>query len=219
VVAAVGRAAAACRHRSERDHAGSELEQVALELRASQEETIQRLSIAIELRDVETAAHVTAMSALCRRIAERLGLPRDRCELIHRASPMHDVGKVGIADRVLLKAGPLTTEERSEMERHAELGYRILAGSTSQLLQTAATIALTHHERYEGGGYPQGLTGDEIPLEGRIAAVADVFDALTRDRVYRRALPREAAIQHLENGRGREFDPEILDAFEAAIDV
>jgi cyclic di-GMP phosphodiesterase len=187
------------------------------ELRASREETIQRLCIAVEARDPDTATHIADMSGLCRLIARRLGLPPDRCELIRTASAMHDVGKIGIPDQILLKPGPLTASERAVMERHAEIGYRILVGSGAELLQVAATIAWTHHERCDGGGYPRGLAGDEIPLEGRIAAVADVFDALTRDRVYRPRLPPPEALAMLAEGRGSQFDPDVLDAFLAVV--
>jgi len=185
---------------------------VEAELRASREETIQRLCIAVEARDPDTARHIGQMSELCGRVARQLGLPAEHCELIRVASAMHDVGKVGIPDRILLKPGALTPEERAVMETHAEIGYRILVGSRSELLQLAALIAYTHHERYGGGGYPRGVAGSAIPLEGRIAAAADVYDALTRDRVYRPRLSHEQAIELLEQGRGTQFDPEVLDA-------
>jgi putative two-component system response regulator len=183
------------------------------QLRASREEMIHRLSIAVEARDPEVGPHVLAMSSLCSRIAHKLGLSPERCEQIRTAAAMHDVGKIAVPDRVLLKAGPLTSEERLDMERHAEIGYRILAGSRAELVQLAASIAWTHHEKFDGSGYPRGLTGEEIPLEGRIAAVADVFDALTRNRVYRPRLPIPQALAMLEEGRGTHFDPIVLDAF------
>jgi putative two-component system response regulator len=187
-------------------------------LRRSHEETVRRLSTAAELRDDETGAHIERVSRYCELIAERLGLdPAFRDEL-RIASPMHDVGKIGIPDAILLKPGPLTPEERAEMERHAEIGYRVLTGSGAELLELAATIAWTHHERFDGSGYPRGLSGETIPLEGRIAAVADVFDALTSDRVYRKALPYEEAIALLRDGRGSQFDPRVVDAFLEADD-
>jgi putative two-component system response regulator len=176
-------------------------------------ETIQRLCVAVEARDAGIAAHITGMSEHCYVVARELGLGVEQSELLRAASPMHDVGKVGVPDRVLLKPGALTEEERVLMEGHAEIGYRILAGSRAELLRLAASIAWTHHERFDGGGYPRGLAGEEIPLEGRIAAVADVFDALTRDRVYRRRFTRERALDMLETGRGTQFDPDVLDAF------
>ena len=187
-------------------------------IREASAETIQRLCVAVEARDAGTAAHVMGMSEHCHAIARELGLPPERCELLRAASPMHDVGKVGVPDHVLLKPGTLTAEERELMERHAEIGYRILAGSRAELLQLAATIAWTHHERMDGTGYPRGLRGTEIPQEGRIAAVADVFDALTRDRVYRRRFTRRQAMDTLEEGRGTHFDPDVLDAFAASFE-
>jgi putative two-component system response regulator len=182
------------------------------------EETIQRLCAAVEARDVDTAAHIARMSEHCWQIARELGLPREHCDLLRLASPMHDVGKVGVADDVLLKPGPLTQSERSAMQRHAEIGYRILTGSRSELLQLAALIAWTHHERYDGTGYPRRLAGEQIPLDGRIASVADVYDALTRDRVYRPRLPHEEATAMLTAGRGTAFDPSVLDAFIAVVE-
>jgi putative two-component system response regulator len=182
------------------------------EVNASSEETIQRLCIAVEARDPATAAHINQMSEYCREIALQLGLPAARCELIRIASAMHDIGKIGIPERILLKPGPLTAEERRIVQQHAEIGYRILVGSRSELLQLAAQIAWTHHEHFDGGGYPRRIAGSSIPLEGRIAAVADVFDALTRDRIYRPRLSRTEALSMLEEGRGTHFDPQMLDA-------
>jgi putative two-component system response regulator len=131
---------------------------------------------------------------------------------------MHDVGKIGVADAILLKRGPLDADQRAEMERHADIGYRILAGSGAELLDLAATIARTHHERFDGSGYPRGLEGEEIPLEGRIAAVADVFDALTSDRPYRPRFSRTEAVDMMRADRGSHFDPRVLDAFLGAED-
>jgi putative two-component system response regulator len=187
------------------------------ELRASREETVQRLCIAVEARDAETAAHINQMSLCCGELALELGLEPDRSELIRTASAMHDVGKLGIPDQILLKPGPLTAAERALMQQHAEIGYRILAGSRAELLQLAATIAWTHHEKPDGTGYPRGLTGEAIPFEGRIAAAADVYDALTRDRVYRPRLSSEAAFEILEAGRGTHLDPQILDALHEVV--
>ena len=143
----------------------------------------------------------------------RLGLDDERCESIRRASSLHDIGKIGVADGILLKPGPLTAHERIAMQRHAEIGHDILAGSGHELLELAATIAWTHHERVDGTGYPRGLVANEIPLEGRIVAVVDVYDALTSDRPYRGALAVEEALDLLRNGRGRQFDPDVLAAF------
>jgi putative two-component system response regulator len=186
-------------------------------IREASAETIQRLCAAVEARDTSTAAHISGMADHCYAIARELGLSEERAELLRAASPMHDVGKVGVPDRILLKPGALTLDERMEMQRHAEIGYRILTGSRAELLQLAATIAWTHHERVDGTGYPRGLAGDAIPLEGRIAAVADVFDALTRDRVYRRRFSRDQAVDMLAEGRGTQLDADAVDALIAGI--
>jgi PAS domain S-box-containing protein len=190
--------------------------EVQLSLRRSREETIRRLARAAEFRDDETGAHIERVGRYCELIARRLGLDSDRCERLRIASPMHDVGKIGVPDAVLLKPGPLNADERAEMERHATIGYQILSGSGAELLDLAAIVAWTHHERFDGGGYPCGLAGDEIPLEGRIAAVADVFDALTNHRIYRPAFPYSEAIATMRTERGAHFDPRVLDAFLSA---
>lgn len=195
-----------------------ELERSEEALALSQEETIKRLSIAVESRDSETGSHIERMGRYCALIAERLDWPDERAVLLRMASPLHDVGKIAIPDSVLLKPGALTAPERREMQRHAEIGHRILAGSASPLLDLAAKIALTHHEKWDGSGYPNGLAGNDIPIEGRIAAIADVFDALTSDRVYRAAMEISEALKILSDGRGSHFDPEILDVFFGAID-
>ena len=189
------------------------LQEVQEELRLSRHETVARLSIAAELRDTETGAHIERMSRYCALLARASGADELRAELIRLASQMHDVGKIGIPDSILLKPGALTSKERTVMERHTDIGHRILAGSRSELLQLAATIALTHHERIDGGGYPRNLSGDDIPLEGRIAAIADVFDALTSRRVYRGALQIVEALRIMAEGRGTRFDAVLLDAF------
>jgi putative two-component system response regulator len=180
------------------------------QLGRSRAETIRRLSRAVEYRDPETGDHIERMSGYCALLARRIGLD---AEAILIASPMHDVGKIAVPDRVLLKPGPLTPDERRVMERHAEVGYELLAGSDSELLELAATIAWTHHERFDGSGYPRCLERESIPLEGRIAGVADVFDALTSDRVYRAAIPVEQAVATMRGARGTQFDPEVLDLF------
>jgi PAS domain S-box-containing protein len=191
----------------------SELERVVAELDDAQIETVRRLSTAVEFRDHDTGTHIARISAFATRIARRAGLAAGRCQLIERASPLHDVGKVAIPDSVLLKPGALTPEERAVIETHAEIGHRLLDGSDSPVLQMAAVIAYTHHERYDGTGYPRRLAGDEIPIEGRIVAIADVFDAITSDRVYRPAMTVEQAIAVLREGRGTHFDPVLLDHF------
>ncbi|MGZ4358819.1 MAG: HD domain-containing phosphohydrolase [Gaiellaceae bacterium] len=188
------------------------------ELRTHHEETIRRLSSAVELRDTETGAHIDRMSRYCALVALRLDLPEDRVELVRIASPMHDIGKIGIPDRILLKPSTFTPDERRLMQTHTDIGYAILDGSQTELLRLAATLAWTHHERFDGSGYPRGLADDEIPLEGRIAAVADVFDALTSDRIYRAAYSLDEAIEMMRAQRGRHFDPGLLDLFFDSID-
>lgn len=182
------------------------------ELTASRQETVERLAKALEMHDGETGRHVNRMASIAAFLATQLGFDRDRVLLLRTAAPMHDVGKVATPDGVLRKRGPLTPAERKEMERHTTVGYEILADSQSELLQLAAKIALTHHERWDGAGYPQGLAGEEIPIEGRITAVADVFDALLSDRCYRSALSIDDAVEVMKEGRGAHFDPRIVDA-------
>lgn len=189
------------------------LEAAEKKVRRSQEETIHRLAMAAEFRDNETAQHTVRMSLFCELIARRLGLDDERCELIRSASPMHDIGKIGITDTVLLKPGKHTPEERKLMQRHAEFGYEILRDSDSELLQLGAVIAWTHHEKFDGSGYPRGLKGEDIPLEGRITAVADVFDALTSARVYKRPYSMENALDMMTEESGRHFEPLLLELF------
>ncbi len=196
----------------------SDLERTQKELRLSREETIQRLSVAAEFKDMETAMHIRRMSLYCALLAERLGQDAARCEEIRLGSQMHDVGKIGVPDHILSKPGPLTADEWKIMKQHSAIGYRILSKSDSDLLNLAAVIALTHHERMDGTGYPQGLVEDEIPFEGKIAAVADVFDALTTNRVYRRAFPLGQALEIMREGKGDHFDPKVLDCFFDAMD-
>jgi putative two-component system response regulator len=181
----------------------------------AQEETIRRLSRAIEYRDPETGGHVDRMSQYCGLLARCFGLAEGP---IRVASRLHDIGKLAVPDAVLLKPGPLDTRERRAMECHAEAGYQLLAESQSELLELAATIAWTHHERFDGRGYPRRLAGKEIPLAGRIAGVADVFDALTTQRVYRPAFPLADALTIIADERGGHFDPEVLDAFLESLD-
>jgi putative two-component system response regulator len=194
------------------------LERARAELDRAQRETIERLTRAAEFRDDETAAHLQRMSHYSRLLARRKGLDDYTAELIRVASPMHDVGKIGIPDSILLKPGKLTREEFEIMKQHAEIGYRILSGSDSPLLELAASIARSHHEKWNGSGYPRGLTGEDIPVEGRIVAVADVFDALTSRRPYKKAWSLADAIALLQAGRGEHFDPEIVDLFLGSID-
>lgn len=176
-------------------------------------ETIFRLAKAAEYRDPETGSHILRMANYSRLIAQALGLGEDERQLIFEAAPMHDVGKVAIPDLILLKPGKLTTEEFELMKRHALIGHEILRDSSSPKLQAAAVIALSHHERLDGSGYPDGLSGDDIPLHGRIVAVADVFDALTSERPYKRAWTLEQAAAYLREQAGSHFDTRCTDAF------
>ncbi len=194
------------------------LGRMAEELADSREETIRRLSIAGEHRDEDTGDHVERVSWLSNVLARGLHLPSDRCDLLRLASPLHDIGKVGIPDAILRKAGALDAQERAVMENHAEIGYRILYGSESPVLDLAASIAWAHHERFDGTGYPRGLSGSDILMEGRIVAVADVFDALTHDRVYRRRFSRERAVEMIRAGSGSHFDPAVVHVFLDSID-
>lgn len=188
------------------------------DLRLAQEETVHRLALAAELRDDETSRHLERMSRYCWVIGAALGLDEERCETIRMASKMHDIGKICVPDSIRLKPGRLTADEFKTMKTHAQIGYEILAGSTSELTTIAATIAWTHHEKVDGSGYPRRLMGDEIPLEGQIAAVADVFDALTTDRIYRKGFTLPEALNVMREGRRAHFDGKILDVFFDRID-
>ena len=193
----------------------SRLEEATHELRRSREETIKRLCRAVEYRDEETGGHIERMSSYCGLLAGLLDL---NAESMRITSPMHDAGKIAIPDRILLKPGRLTQAERRVMEEHAEIGHGLLTGSNSELLELAATIAWTHHEKFDGTGYPRGLSGEEIPEEGRIAAIADVFDALTSHRVYRPAFKVDEAVEIMREERGKHFDPIALDLFLDSLD-
>jgi putative two-component system response regulator len=183
------------------------------ELRSSRQETVECLARAIEMHDAETGRHVNRMASIAAFLGSRLGLSREQVLLLRAAAPMHDVGKIATPDEILRKEGPLTPEERKEMESHTTVGHRILASSGSDLLRMAAKVALTHHEWWDGSGYPVGLSGKNIPLEGRIVAIADVFDALLSDRSYRPAMSVREAVEIIEQGKGTHFDPQIADVF------
>jgi HD-GYP domain-containing protein (c-di-GMP phosphodiesterase class II) len=195
------------------DDRSGELHRALTELEIAQSETVRRLSMAVEFRDEDTGAHIERIGRFSTLLAEHVGLDGELCERLGYAAPLHDVGKVAIPDAILLKPGPLTAQERAIVETHAEEGHRLLRGSSSSILDMAATIALSHHEKWDGSGYPRGLAGEAIPIEGRIVAVADVFDALTSDRVYRTAYSVEQAVALMREQRGRHFDPVLLDTF------
>jgi putative two-component system response regulator len=183
------------------------------ELRRAYTEMVVRLGRAMEFHDVETGAHVERVGEIAYAIAVELGLPDAAAERVRLASPLHDIGKIAISGAILRKPGALTDTERREMERHTDVGHELLARSGNELLELAATVAWTHHERWDGTGYPRGLAGDEIPLPGRIVAVADVFDALTNDRSYRAAWTRTDALAYLQLERGNAFDRAVVEAF------
>ncbi|MDR2442728.1 MAG: HD domain-containing protein, partial [Deltaproteobacteria bacterium] len=182
-------------------------------LRGASLETIFRLSRAAEFKDEDTGAHIISMSRISARIAQMMGLSNQTVESILYASPMHDIGKIGIPDRILLKNGPLTDEEWAVMRLHTVYGGKILENSDIGFLRLGEVIATTHHEKFDGSGYPAGLAGRKIPLAGRIVAVADVFDALMSRRPYKPAFTSDQAISIIKEGRGRHFDPEVVDVF------
>jgi putative two-component system response regulator len=181
-------------------------------------DTIRRLVIAAEYKDRDTAAHIERIGLYSGLIAARLNLPPADVEIIRHASPMHDVGKIGIPDEVLLSPGKLDASQWKIMKSHTTIGARILHGSPSPLLQAGEVIALSHHERWDGSGYPNGLRGEDIPLAARICAVADVFDALTSNRHYRDALANDTVWEMLQAEKARHFDPATLDVFVASRD-
>ncbi|MBI3444118.1 MAG: response regulator [Magnetospirillum sp.] len=191
--------------------------QLTLHDRAA-EELVMRLSKAAEYRDPETGAHIERMARYSALIARRMGLDGDDVERLELAAPMHDVGKVGIPDMILLKPDRLSETEFSIMKQHAEYGWEILKDSSSRLVRLAAIIAKSHHEKFDGSGYPAGLAGEDIPLEGRIVAVADVFDALTSTRPYKTPWPVDKAVEFLKEQQGKHFDPACVEAFLAGME-
>lgn len=200
-------------------HLADEVRKATAEIVAREQETIFCLSRAAEYRDPETGAHIQRMSHYSRHIACHMGLSVEQQDLLLEAAPMHDIGKVGIPDLILLKPGRLTPEEFTVMQQHSVIGYQVLNASQSPLLRVAAEIAHTHHEKFDGSGYPRGLAGEDIPLFGRIVAVADVFDALTSERPYKKAWEIDKAKQLLLEGVGTHFDPACVEAFFADWDA
>ncbi len=189
-----------------------------LRLKQANLETIQRLVIAAEYKDRATGGHIRRMSEISGLLARHLGLSEEEVALVRTASPMHDVGKLGVPDAILLKPGGLSPSEWNIVRRHTVIGAGILAGSDSPLLQAGEIVALSHHEWWNGEGYPNGMSGEDIPLLGRLCAVADVFDALTSERPYKPAYPADEAVATMLAGREQQFDPAILDLFEAHLD-
>lgn len=182
------------------------------EVEERERETLSRLARAIEYRDTGTSAYLERMAHIAGLIAEELGMSESEVRMIEMAAPLHDMGKIAIPDAVLMKPGPLDEDEISIMRRHPRIGHELLSGSQNRFIQIGAMIALRHHERFDGSGYPDGLKGEDIPLEARIVAVADVFDALISRRPYKPAWEVDAALEYLSAQRGRLFDPRCVDA-------
>jgi putative two-component system response regulator len=183
------------------------------ELRATRLEIVQRLGLAAEYKDNETGLHVIRMSHFSRILGLAAGMTEAEADDLLHAAPMHDVGKIGIPDRILQKPGPLDPDEWKIMQSHATIGAEIIGDHPSGMLALARNIALTHHEKWDGSGYPKGLSGADIPLEGRITAIADVFDALTSVRPYKKAWTEEEALDFLVKQKGKHFDPNLVDLF------
>ncbi len=192
------------------------VKQRTLDLQNSQFEIIKRLGMAAEYKDNETGMHVVRMSHYAHVIARMIGMHEP--DLLLHAMPMHDVGKIGIPDHILLKKGKLDADEWAIMLKHPEIGAKIIGEHEYPLLRMARVVSLTHHERWDGKGYPAGLAGEEIPLEGRIAAIADVFDALTTERPYKKAWDVEKAVQLLQTESGKHFDPHLVEVFMENLD-
>ena len=184
------------------------------ELEEAQRDVLERLGLVTEYRDDDTGAHTRRVGELAHRVAVRLGLDAAQAEMIRLAAPLHDLGKVAIPDEILLKPGRLDASEFAAVQEHTTIGVRILAGSRSRLLQLAEEIALTHHERWDGGGYPRGIAGEQIPIAGRIVAVVDVFDALTNKRPYKAAWTLTRALAEIRRLSGFHFDPRVVQAFD-----
>lgn len=184
------------------------------EVAQAHHEALFLLAMAAEYKDDDTGIHIVRIGFLAEALALYLGQDRAWALMLRKAAPMHDVGKIGTPDSILKKPGPLTAEERLVMNRHAQIGADILGKSRIALFQFGSEIALTHHERWDGSGYPQGLSGTDIPLSGRIVSVVDFYDALTMDRVYRKALSHEQALEMMLELRGKAFDPAVVDCFQ-----
>jgi putative two-component system response regulator len=201
------------RRTNELQEALRELQLLHNKLADSHREIVERLSSAAEFKDPETAAHIHRISHYCGVLARAAGLSEEEVNLMVQASPMHDIGKIGVPDHILLKPGKLTPKEFEKMKEHTIIGYKLLSGSDSPLLKLASEIAISHHEKYDGSGYPHGIAGNDIPLSGRIVAVVDVFDALTSRRSYKEAFSNEKAYEIIRQGSGSHFDPDIVCLF------
>ena len=187
-------------------------------IRGASLDTIFRLSRAAEYKDEDTGTHIKRMSHYAAAVAGKMGLNEETVEIILYAAPMHDVGKIGIPDHILLKPGKLDTNEWAIMKQHTVIGAKILEGSEAEFIELAKVIALSHHEKWDGSGYPKGLRGSKIPLSGRITAIADVFDALTSKRPYKEPFSLEKSFDIIKESRGSHFDPKVVEAFFAVED-
>jgi len=195
------------------DHLEELVRERTFELETARLDLLERLALAAEFRDYVTGRHTQRVGELCGLLAEQLGLPAPEVDLLRRAAPLHDVGKIGIPDAILLKPGRLDEDEFRTMREHVDVGVRLLAQGQSELMVLAEKVALTHHERWDGSGYPRGLSGDDIPLVGQIVAIADVFDTLINARPYKPAWKLETAIAEIRRKSGRWFSPRIVEAF------
>jgi putative two-component system response regulator len=199
------------------EHRTEQLSRMHEELRQSRFQIVQRLSQAAGYRDNDTGYHILRMSKVSCLLAEKTGMTAEECDLILHASPMHDIGKIGIADSILLRKEKLDSQSWEIMKTHTSIGANLLHGDDSDLISMAREIALTHHEKWDGSGYPNGLEAEQIPLVGRICAIADVFDALISERPYKHAWPVDEAITYINNKSGQHFDPELVDHFNSSL--
>ena len=183
------------------------------EIQGAHLDTIRRLTLAAEYKDHDTAGHIARIGRYSPGVGMAMHLQPGLVDLLLHAAPMHDVGKLGIPDHILLKPGPLDAEERAIMNTHTTIGGQILSGSSSPVIQMGERVALTHHEKWDGSGYPNGLSGEEIPIEARICSVVDFFDALTMDRPYRKAVPNDEVVEMIHAEKGTSFDPSVVDIF------
>jgi len=196
-----------------RDHLSYLVKLKTSEIMEAKLDIINRLARAAEYRDNETGMHIIRMSHYSAMLAKSLGFDEEKCELIFHTSGMHDVGKIGIPDHILLKPARLTDGEFAHMKSHTIIGGRLLEGGNSEILHMAHDIAMTHHEKWNGKGYPHGIAGEDIPIEGRISAVCDVFDALTSERPYKKEWPVQDAVDELVRQKGEHFEPRLVDLF------
>lgn len=194
-------------------HALEEVTKAQREIQAGHLDTIRRLTLAAEYKDHDTAGHIERIGRYSEVLGAAMHLSPGTVDLLLHATPMHDVGKLGIPDSILLKPGPLDDEQRRTMNTHTTIGAQILSGSTSPVIQMGERVAMTHHEKWNGKGYPNGLAGEEIPVEARICSVVDFFDALTMDRPYRKAVPNDKVVKMIIEEQGTSFDPDIVDVF------